>query len=467
MTNPSLGNASIWQSNDVSVIDMSGVSLRITFLRKVVLWTTGAYLILNAGFALIRIPPVGVGIPIGELVLIACLCIISAPVLLPRMATEVWMFPIFIWWGISLSRALIDTRVGGAWALRDASQAIESLYLIVGFWLVNSRVNLAYFFKWLRKILLVASVYGLLFPVSKPLQAFSPKLIGVASGSSNSLFFTEQDAPLLLLWAACWLLIDRPRVAGATKGRVLLACLMVAFSVAFSQAKSSYLEVLAVGAILFLVRRKAAGKWLATLLLGILLIGAVSISGIELKGRVGQKISLDFITNQFESISGSGSGGAEVSAEGVPQRIAWWRHIYVQMKQSPRKMIFGLGYGIPLTDFHGSTGAITREPHNSFVSVAGRLGILGGVIWIMMQASLYFSWWRSFQLCGRMQWKRDQDNLLLLLIFTVLVQAIAIGEAGFEVPFYAIPYYLFFGVILRYGRYLRQTATQRGSDVFE
>jgi hypothetical protein len=458
MRNPSPALAGTWQSDGFPAIHQSATPLRISFPRKMILWMVGAYLILNVGFEMVRIPPVGPGIPIGELVLVLCVFVISTRVLLPMMAREVWLLPILVWWGLSLSRSVMDFSSGGIWAFRDASQAIESLYLIVGFWLVSSEANLQYFFRWLRRMLFIAAGYGLLYPLSDKLQALSPKLSGLGSGAT-SLVFAMQNAAVMLIWAAAWLLIDRPPNARATITRDLLAGLLLAMGVAFGQSRSNYLQILVLGAVLFAVKRKTATKWAVTLLLGALLIGAISISGVELKGRENQRISLDFIAQHFESISGSSSGSENIqgATAGISLRIGWWRHILDQLESSPAKMAFGLGYGIPLTDFQGST-AITREPHNSYISVIGRLGVSGMLVWVLMQAALYTSWLRSFRLCKRMHWTSDQINLLILLIFCLLTLVESVGEAAMEVPFYAIPYYFFFGVMLRYGRHLRQAA---------
>lgn len=440
-------------------------TLRVDRLRKIVLWTVGAYLVLNGGFEMVRIPPVGPGIPVGEIVLGICLCVMSSRTLLPMMAREAWLLPILAWWGMSLSRSLVDAKGAGIWAFRDASHAIESLYLIVGFWFASSEISLQYFFRWLRRMLLVAMFYGLLYPVSGRLQDFSPKVAGLGTGATP-IFFSMENAPLMLLWAACWLLLDRRQGEGTSLGKDLLAGFLIAFAIAFGQSRISYLQVFVLGGLLFFTKRKAAGKWGMTLLFGALIIGAVSISGISLKGRLGQKVSLDFIGQHLESISGSGPEDVQGASEGVPLRINWWRHIFMQLESSPEKMIFGLGYGMPLTSFEGRT-AVTREPHNSFISVIGRLGVSGLVVWVLMQLTLYHSWWRSFQLCRRMGWTVDQINLLLLLIFFVMTLVVAAGEAAMEVPFYAIPYYFFFGVVLRYRKFLREAAASQERLQFE
>lgn len=329
---------------------------------------------------------------------------------------------------------------------------------------MNSVENLRYFFNWLRKILIVAIAYGLLLPANHFLQSLSPRLPGVAS-SGAPLIFSVINTSVMLIWAACWLLIEGTQKNRLTKSRMFLAGLLVTFSVAFAQQRTNYLAVLMTGVTFFLTKRKLATKWATILFLGVVAVGAISVSGFDIEGGRGHKISLGFITQHFQTITGSSeSRDVEGSAAGVSLRLGWWKHIYQQMQRSHQAMIFGLGYGVPLTGFQGSGGAITREPHNSFISVAGRLGIFGVLTWIVMQVCLYVAWWRGFQLCRRNQWRSDQDNLLVLIIFCVLVQAVAVGEAGFEASFYSIPYYLFFGVILRYGRYLRQVAAQRDNS---
>jgi O-antigen ligase len=457
--NPSLQIAEEWQSDNIPSEQPMAVALRIDWLRKIVLWTVAAYLVLNGGFEMVHIPPVGPGVPVGEIVLGICLCVMSSRTLLPIMAKEVWLLPILAWWGLSLSRSLVDATSSGIWAFRDASHPIESLYLIVGFWFASSEISLQYFFRWLRRMLVVAMCYGLLYPVSVKLQSFSPRVAGLGTGATP-IFFSMENAPHMLLWVACWLLIDRSLRVGTTLARDLLAGFLIAFAIAFGQSRINYLQVLALAVLLFFTKRKAAGKWAMTLLFGALIIGAVSISGISLKGRLGQKVSLDFIGQHLQSISGSGAEDVQGASEGVPLRIGWWRHIFSQLESSPEKMIFGLGYGMPLTSFEGRT-AITREPHNSFISVIGRLGVSGLVAWGLMQLTLYFAWWRSFKLCRRMNWTVDQINLLLLLVFFVTTLVVALGEAAMESPFYAIPYYFFFGVVLRYRKFLRGTAASQ------
>ena len=430
---------------------------RVALWRKCILWMVGSYLILNAGFEMVRIPPFGAGIPIGEFALILSFIVLNPLTVVPRMSRQVWLFPILVWWMLALPRSIFDATVNGVWSLRDASQAIESLYLVVGFALVNSVDNMRYFISWLRKLFPVMAIYGLLYPFSKSLQVLSPSLPGISSGSTK-LFFQTTNSATLMLWSAAWLLLYEKRSDKELPWRLPVAAFLVAYAAAFGQSRGLYLQILLLGVLFFFFRRKAAARWYAVIALGCLLIAGIAATGIGLKGGRGHEISLSFIASHLESTSGTGEAGTENAAGGVGLRIGWWRSIYSEMGQSAYNEAFGLGYGIALTDFYGGDGKITREPHDSYISVWARLGYTGAAAWLLMQAGLYHSWWRSFKLAKKCGWIQAQNNLLLLMIFFFFMLIAALGEDAFEKPFGAIPYYLFFGVVLRYGMLLREEA---------
>lgn len=459
-----------WPDNFGGILGGAGESgwfSQVGLGRKIILWMVGCYLVLNVGFMYVRIPPVGPGIPIGELILVFSLLALNQLIVIPRMSKEVWMFPIVVWWAYSLIRALYDIRVGGAWALRDASQEIESLYLIVGFWLVNRTIYLRYFFRWLPRLLVVIGLYSLIFPVAKTLQGYSPSVPGM-NASVRTLLFQVVGTPSLALWSAAWLLMSRPGEHGShIRMRHLAACFLVAYTAAFSQERTVYMQIIALAFLFLAVRRKVAFRWIMILILGAGLIAAVSVSGISIKGRVGHKISLDFIVHHFESSSGQGEAGEGTggTAGSVAQRFGFWRHILIKMESSPSNMAFGLGFGIPLTNFNAAKDILVREPHNSYISVWARLGVFGISLWLLMQTLLLRNWWKSYRLTRRMNWVEDQQNLFLLLIYWVLILVFAIAEPGLEMPFLAIPYYFFFGVMLRYGMYLREAAASGVSDL--
>ena len=75
------------------------------------------------------------------------------------------------------------------------------------------------------------------------------------------------------------------------------------------------------------------------------------------------------------------------AAEGVGQRDRLGLKIYERMIEDPFHLLLGLGYGLPLTDFHGS-GAAVRRPRNSYITVIARTGVIGAVCWVWMMLEL-------------------------------------------------------------------------------
>ena len=121
------------------------------------------YLLFNYPFMQLRIPPVGFGFPLGELLIAVVLLTIDLPRVLLRMNATVFLFPFLVWWSWGLGRFVFDTTNQGFWALRDSTQLIESLFLIVGFALAGQPRTVARLVRWLRPIIIISCLYGLLF----------------------------------------------------------------------------------------------------------------------------------------------------------------------------------------------------------------------------------------------------------------------------------------------------------------
>jgi hypothetical protein len=85
------------------------------------------------------------------------------------------------------------------------------------------------------------------------------------------------------------------------------------------------------------------------------------------------------------------------------------------------------------------------------MSVLGRLGIVGAISWIWFHVELFKLWRKVFLHYRKLQAKVWTDRLLLMLAFVVLELAEAAGEDALEKPFNIVPYYCFWGVILRLG----------------
>jgi len=431
----------VWQKSQ------SVVQLRNSLLLLVI----GLYLLLNYGFMQVRIPlSVSNGIPLGELVLLFSIITINFDTMSTSLSKTVFLVPFLAWWTLGIGRSFMDAFEYGFWALRDANHVIESLFLVVGFAFVTRWQELERFFHWFKWILIISSIYALGYPWSETLQSLSPKLVAGA-GHEVALFFNYTNTPTLLLLAASYLIFSASR---HSIKELSYATLLLAFTIFMFQTRTIYLQVIAIFVLLALYRRKSLGKTIVVIVALYGFVAVISMFGLHFQGRIGE-VSLPFLLNHFLAIGGVESEGLEGAARGVPQRVEWWRDLYQRWTSDASTFLFGMGYGFPLIDFEEHSGITVREPHNSYISVVARLGLSGIVAFLWMHILLLRVWHHSYMACRRMHWQNGEKQLLLLMIFFVLLWVHATGEDAFEKPFFAIPYYFFWGIVLRMNWHLR------------
>lgn len=424
------------------------------FRNTLILWILGFYLLFNSGFMLARIPPVeGGGVPIGEVLLFFVLLTIHYPSTLHRLGSTMLLLPFVLWWIFGTGRAIVAIPEHGMWALRDATHVIESLFLLVGFAFAVRPEMLDRFFKWLPGVLWLAFVYALGYPFQKTLQGYSPKLLAGA-GYMAALFFTYTNISILIYMLAAYLLLFKEKKGVNDKIIYLFVVALVGANIFISQGRTLYLQILALYGLFMVFRRELLGKSAVLFFLLFLFLLAVPFFDIEITGRLGQQVSLEFILNHILAIGGIENEGVMGAAGGVHQRLGWWMKLFYEWTDSATNFLFGLGYGFPLIDF--SIGVPVREPHNSYISIIARLGLVGISLFVWMHILLLRVWRRAYRECTRLKWREGQNRLLLLMVFFILIWVLCIGEDGLEKPFNAIPYYFFWGIVLRFAYHLKQ-----------
>jgi hypothetical protein len=400
------------------------------------------YVVFNYQFMQLRIPPTGFGIPLGELILIMVLLSTDLPRVLLRMNATVFLFPFLLWWSLGLARVVFDTVEEGFWALRDSTQLIESLFLVAGFALAGQPGMTTRLVRWLRPIMVISCLYGLLFVFMDDIEAISPTMPG-ASDQAIPIFAFFATTGTMLLWGASVLAI------------------LVAYALLAVQTRTTYLQLLATAGLMLVCHRRALRPLAVTIPLLVTLLLLVSALGLQVSSRMNTQISLSFFWDHFLSGFGisNGEAGVESAASGVDLRMTWWARLYDQLTADEATLLTGLGFGIPLTDFSDHLGVVTREPHNSVISVTARLGLIGSFAWIWMQIELFRTGLRAYRQSRRTGRREAAKLIFITLAFAVLCLASCLGEDTMEKPYYTIPYYALWGFALRVAYQLRTAAS--------
>jgi hypothetical protein len=419
-----------------------------TARNNVVLVTVFLYLLLNWGFQQVRIPPVeGGGLPVGEIVLFMSLATVNYTRAFGVMSRAVYLLPFLVWWGFGVGRAMVDFSLHGMWALRDAAHVLESLFLIVGFVFASDPRYTEKLFDWLPKFLFIAVIYGALFPFRDLIWSISPTIVA-GNGYEVPVLGSMANTALLLIVAAVYLMLFHGNRMLANVAAVLI----LGYTIAVFQARTLYLVVIAVFLFVGFHRRATIGNMGLLFYLALLMVAFITISGIQIQGRIGETFSAEFLWQHFLAIfgmSGGESEGLRSAEEGIGQRIGWWLGIFARLTESPYSFLLGLGYGDPLTDFSAPEGVVVREPHNSYVTIIGRTGIVGAIAWLSLMTGLVTCWFRSFHLARGLGWRQGENRLLILMVYLISIYILAFTQDALEKPYNIIPFYFFWGVILR------------------
>jgi len=412
------------------------------------------YVMLNYAFMQLRVI-----IPLGDIGLIVCLATINIPVVLKKMSGSISLTPFLIWWCFGLGRAIVDGAEYGIWALRDAAQVIESLWLIVAFAVAQKAYDIDKLFQWLKWLFIAYCVYALGAPFSDDIAAISPSIPQAASGELVPVVGTYANLSLMLLWIAFYLTITERKSQRVRIAAIAIACLMVGAVVVVLQSRTNYLQLAVLTCIVGLFRPKSFGRFGIVMPIMFIVVGTITAFDIKIPGRLTENISFSFYVQHLEAIVGISQGddrGIAAAASGVPLRLDWWTNILEQEAADPVTLITGLGYGRPLTNYIASNdlgpgGLAVREPHNSFLSVLGRLGVVGAISWIWLHLLLFRLWHKVFDYYYRLKDEAWINRLLLMLAFVALILVSVVGEDVLEKPFNIVPYYCFWGIILRLG----------------
>lgn len=416
-------------------------------------------LVLNHGFANIAFDVGAARLTLSESVLLLALL---ASVLLHLQALLRWEVALLA--GFSLVPLAIHLPGGleraGLVAARDALPAVDALFLLVGLAVVSAGRQAGQWERWKLRFVAILTVAWALYAIGVP---FAREILS----SSPAFFGMQQYVPLFGYYktstvgplAALLALVLLPEAfrrepasqpaRRATGGWLLRAAMAVPLGMALilTQNRSTYVAAAICVAVLALcgywriVRRVAV---FGLVILAALLV--VDEVGLEVEGRVA-KVGFSTVVEQLDSIDGE--GGHAGQAGGTAQRLRWWAYSLALWSESPFTVMFGIGYGEPLTDHvvGGTSGQVitVREPHSSFVSTLTRTGLLGLLTWAALLAIVFA---RLIRHAAGPHAGVDRRFSLWALLFLGSILVVGTVEPTIENPYFAIPFYLVVGMVL-------------------
>ena len=406
----------------------------------------GLLMVLGYGYQQIRVVPPQ-GIPLSEL-LLAYLLVMSRPLPVLAKLHTVLPVPLFLGW-VTYGSILVltDVPTNGYRALRDGSPVIETLFLYVGFVVAGRPGALASMAKWMPWLLGLGFAYAMLEQWDEALLPLSPILPG-AQGQPVPVLFTFSNLPVLLAALVAFSFATTARYTWHAVGAVALVVMLSIYA-----SRTVLLIVLAL-VVYWGARGLSSGsvRFVSMLVLAAVLFFLAQAVGIDSRNH-GILDSGDYVRLVSETFTTRDSG--DLVSSGSELRIYWWLNLFEEITSSLQTLLFGLGYGMPLTDGVARDGTSIYEPHNVLVSVLSRAGLVGVTLFVWLQAAIV---WQSLRVASWTRGDPVYGRFTAAALFIVLGTLIyGIGQTPFVMPSYAVPYYFFAGVILRMAYNVRRS----------
>jgi hypothetical protein len=320
------------------------------------------------------------------------------------------------------ARLAVDVPRWGVLAVRDALFAVELLSLFVGVAVVrclgHERTE-----RGVERLLVLAIAWFSLFPLRDQIAQLGPQ-VGIQKAVP---LLAMTSAGFVAAAAVLWFLGER-------SGRSAFLALCGVVITLLYQARGLYLGFPLSLAIAVWVQRSAGradtGATRADLLVkaGVVVAAGVAAIGLmpALQGRLGPARP-SFLVDQLGTLVGRpGPGAGSLEA-----REDWWPRVLERVRGSPSALLFGTGLGSDLTGgFRGADGSLVRKPHNDFLEVFARLGLVGFGAWILMIGAGVVNLARAARTgCRLARWAIATQPLLLMVALTQPFFGFAYGGA--------------------------------------
>lgn len=411
------------------------------------------FIVLNYGFNNWPLQLAGLSLPLGHVLAVSALFLLAVGQ--KKSLKSLWRTPlIWAWAGLMLLSAahlIYDIPRFRGWAVRDASFVAEGAFLGLGFLFSVSAHRREIFLRFLSIVFSINFVYTLTYPFfADTLQMISPvggifrpvPLLGFYSSTSHFLLL----GALFSLWQA-------QRHKGWTRyGLWLLAVVQVGWTFIF-QARSIYLSMLlsVVIILVFLGWRKAlvlAGTYVVAFVVFLVVISILVGAGLPIRGRIGD-VEPGFYWRHLLSIwYAFFSPTSAVPALGSAiWRLRVWREALGHWLATPETIVVGEGFGQVLINFELGNDVAVRQPHNIFLTVLARLGLVGFALWVWMQVQILLLFWQALCLSSRL---RPSEGLLALWLFISYLSGMLLAsvQPWLEFSYGAIPFFTTIGFSL-------------------
>lgn len=346
---------------------------------------------------------------------------------------------ILLWIILGTARLFFDVRAHGFLALRDYAMVYYAFF----FFIAQRIARVEAVRRFLLGATLVASI--LVLPGMLLTEAFPAFFFGQLTVNGVPLIYYKGDLGGMFIGVGSLLLYFFAQ--GRQRYWAWPVSAVMFIFVAAGGNRAAMLGLVIATLLLVFARRWHFAAWQGAAV-AVALAGAVTLAVVF--NNTWAENKLHGVADRLKSLAdvqGVANYESEDSfnkGDNNRYRLLWWKNVVIDTWEG--NPVFGLGFGHDLAKSfaqeynpEGSEEFGVRSPHNIFLSVFGRLGLVGLAVWSAFCAVLLRETWRSLH--------HDADGMLWALwcsLWVILIGA-SLGVV-LEGPMGAVPFWTLLGL---------------------
>lgn len=406
-------------------------------------------LLFDKAFAYIHVP--GTPLYVAELfILFGAIAVASSPQYLSdaiRREPLLALLLLFVLWGAV--RLLPDVSIYGINAIRDAALWYYCSFAFIAVAVLAKCPDMAS--RWLRQLDRFLLVVFIWLPIALVARSYATAGPDVPFSSMPILTHKSQDIVIVPVLGLGYLWLQ-PSVKGKKRCAFLslIAFLIIIFT--GTQTRGGLLSGLAgltVGLIFadnrLRIMVRGALVVVACLVMTAMLSLQISTAGTPVHAV--RTFSAGQLLQNVASISGTSSPGFLSGT--VAYRESLWTTVLSQQVEAGR-LLNGFGFGLNLANqagvYDGNYYDPLRSPHNSYLDVLARMGVVGIVLWVALWTAWY---WRLVSRCKVLRRRGLGERRCIAVLCLMVNTAYLVGaffDPAFEGAMAAVIAWTAFGV---------------------
>jgi hypothetical protein len=131
----------------------------------------------------------------------------------------------------------------------------------------------------------------------------------------------------------------------------------------------------------------------------------------------------------------------------VSWRIDKWTMTISNVMATFNTFLFGLPFGVSLTDFYNTQGMQTREPHNLYITIFARTGLIGFILFSILHFKIIRILYKAYIKSLILKNKATNKLMILFMMYVLFIfGGGGISSSILSVTYHSTQFYLFVGI---------------------